>query len=56
MAIDVLIEVRFLRMIQAVLSTQDPETIQLTLDRLPLDYVNPLVNELSILLQGKHAR
>lgn len=42
-------------MIQAVLSTQDPETIQLTLDRLPLDYVNPLVNELSILLQGKHA-
>ncbi|EDX06254.1 GD10611 [Drosophila simulans] len=42
-------------MIQAVLSTQDPETIQLTLDRLPLDYVNPLINEISILLQGKHA-
>ncbi|XP_017132970.1 WD repeat-containing protein 43 [Drosophila elegans] len=42
-------------MIQAVLSTQDTETIQLTLDRLPLEYVSPLVHELSILLQGKHA-
>ncbi|KAI8035678.1 hypothetical protein M5D96_011428 [Drosophila gunungcola] len=42
-------------MIQAVLGTQDTETIQLTLDRLPLEYVSPLVNELSILLQGKHA-
>ncbi|XP_017066098.1 WD repeat-containing protein 43 [Drosophila eugracilis] len=42
-------------MIQAVLSTQDTETIQLTLDRLPIEYVSPLVNELSILLQGKHA-
>ncbi|KAH8402003.1 hypothetical protein KR009_009087 [Drosophila setifemur] len=42
-------------MIQAVLSTHDMETIQLTLERLPLEYVSPLVNELSILLQGKHA-
>ncbi|XP_017105800.2 WD repeat-containing protein 43 isoform X2 [Drosophila bipectinata] len=41
-------------MIKAVLSTNDVETIQLTLDRLPLEYVSPLVNELSILLQGKH--
>ncbi|KAH8348822.1 hypothetical protein KR084_011467 [Drosophila pseudotakahashii] len=42
-------------MIQAVLGTQDTETIQLTLNRLPLEYVSPLVNELSVLLQGKHA-
>ncbi|XP_033254742.1 WD repeat-containing protein 43-like [Drosophila miranda] len=42
-------------MIDAVLSTHDTETIQLTLDRLPLEYVNPLVKELSILIQGKHA-
>ncbi|KAH8285418.1 hypothetical protein KR054_008962 [Drosophila jambulina] len=42
-------------MIKSVLSTHDTETIQLTLDRLPLEYVSPLVNELSILLQGKHS-
>ncbi|XP_068145270.1 WD repeat-containing protein 43 [Drosophila tropicalis] len=42
-------------MIQSVLNTLDTETIQLTLERLPLEYVNPLVNELSQLLQGKHA-
>ncbi|KAH8277800.1 hypothetical protein KR018_007623 [Drosophila ironensis] len=43
-------------MIEAVLGTQDVETIQLTLDRLPLEYVTPLVNELSVLLQGRHAK
>jgi len=29
-------------MIQAVLNTRDTEAIQLTLDRLPLEYVSPL--------------
>lgn len=43
-------------MIQAVLNTRDTEAIQLTLDRLPLEYVSPLVNELSILLQGQHSK
>ncbi|XP_015029625.2 WD repeat-containing protein 43 isoform X1 [Drosophila virilis] len=43
-------------MLQAVLGTNDENTIQLTLDRLPLEYISPLVNELSVLLQGKAAK
>ncbi|XP_020800954.1 WD repeat-containing protein 43 [Drosophila serrata] len=42
-------------MINSVLSTHDTETIQLTLDRLPLEYISPLIDQLSILLQGKHS-
>ncbi|ALC40642.1 CG30349 [Drosophila busckii] len=40
-------------MLKAVLKTKDPKTIQLTLDRLPLEYISHLVNELSVLLQSK---
>ncbi|XP_034479036.1 WD repeat-containing protein 43 [Drosophila innubila] len=42
-------------MLKAVLGTNDKKTIQITLERLPLEYVNPLVTELSVLLQGKAA-
>lgn len=40
-------------MLKTVLNTNDDETVQLTLDRLPLEYISPLLNELSTLLQGK---
>ncbi|EDV98414.1 WD repeat-containing protein 43 [Drosophila grimshawi] len=40
-------------MLHAVLDTNDAKTVQLTLDRLPLEYISPLINELSVLLQGK---
>ncbi|XP_023168846.1 WD repeat-containing protein 43 isoform X2 [Drosophila hydei] len=42
-------------MLQSVLASNDEKTVQLTLDRLPLEYIGPLINELSTLLQGKAA-
>lgn len=43
-------------MLQSVLASNDEKTVQLTLDRLPLEYIGPLINELSTLLQGKAAK
>ncbi|XP_062134866.1 WD repeat-containing protein 43 [Drosophila sulfurigaster albostrigata] len=40
-------------MLKAVLDANDRETIKLTLERLPLEYISPLLNELSTMLQGK---
>ncbi|KAM8713544.1 hypothetical protein ACLKA7_013808 [Drosophila subpalustris] len=42
-------------MLTAVLGTNDKKTIQITLERLPLEYVSSLLKELSVLLQGKAA-
>ncbi|KAH8299449.1 hypothetical protein KR044_001499 [Drosophila immigrans] len=42
-------------MLKAVLDTDDRQTIKLTLERLPLEYISPLLNELSTLMQGKTA-
>lgn len=43
-------------MLRTVLASDDEKTVQLTIDRLPLEYIGPLINELSKLLQGKAAR
>lgn len=41
-------------MLKNVLNTvRKQETVRLTLDRLPLEYISPLLNELSTMLQGK---
>lgn len=40
-------------MLKAVLNTVNEETVRITLDRLPLEYIAPLLNELSTMLQGK---
>ncbi|KAH8384664.1 hypothetical protein KR093_004433 [Drosophila rubida] len=42
-------------MLKAVLDADDRLTIKLTLERLPLEYISPLLNELSTMLQGKAA-
>lgn len=42
-------------MLKAVLGTNDKNAIQITLERLPLEYVSDLLTELSLLLQGKAA-
>ncbi|TDG50988.1 hypothetical protein AWZ03_002643 [Drosophila navojoa] len=42
-------------MLRTVLASDDEKTVQLTIDRLPLEYIGPLINELSKLLQGKAA-
>lgn len=41
-------------MLKNVLKTVTTENaVRLTLDRLPLEYISPLLNELSTMLQGK---
>ncbi|KAH8415915.1 hypothetical protein KR222_003547, partial [Zaprionus bogoriensis] len=40
-------------MLRTVLATRTNAILHMTLERLPLEYISPLVNELSTLLQGK---
>ncbi|KAI8128960.1 hypothetical protein FF38_09843 [Lucilia cuprina] len=42
-------------LLRSVLFTKDMQTIQLTLQKLPVQYVGTLVNELTLLMQQKHA-